>query len=306
MHDDEIPVDVALVRRLVARALPAYADLDVRALEASGSSNALFRLGPDLLVRLPRQPGGSAIIAKESRWLPVIAAGLSVAVPGVLTVCEPDLGYPERWSVTRWIDGQLPSVITEDGSPEPARHALARDLAAVVTQMREIAVPEEAVRDDALSWYRGGPLPDLDADFREAVEASRRLPCLDLDTDAALRLWDTALAAARDRVPVSGWYHGDLLAENLLVRGDRLVAVLDFGGLAVGDPAVDCIAAWELLDAESRATFRSQVGADDASWLTSMGWALLIAFVTFPYYWETMPARCASRRAMAQAVLGEL
>ena len=40
-----------------------------------------------------------------------------------------------------------------------------------------------------------------------------------------------------------------------------------------------------------------------STWQRAKGWALYIALVTFPYYWDTMPARCADRRAMARAVL---
>ena len=72
LHADEIPIDAELVRGLVGRAMPAYADAPVRRLASSGSTNALFRLGDELLVRLPRQPGGSATILKEAAWLPVL------------------------------------------------------------------------------------------------------------------------------------------------------------------------------------------------------------------------------------------
>ena len=87
------------------------------------------------------------------------------------------------------------------------------------------------------------------------------------------------------------------------IRDGRLAAVLDFGGLAVGDPSVDLIAAWEVLDARGRQTFRQALDVDDATWVKGMGWALLVAMITFPYYWHTMPARCAARLSMAQAVL---
>jgi len=93
LHEDEIEIDLPLVRALVDRALPDLAGRPLRPLDASGSSNALFRLGDDLLVRLPRQPGGSETIAKEARWLPYVAPALPVAVPRIVAVGEPDLGY---------------------------------------------------------------------------------------------------------------------------------------------------------------------------------------------------------------------
>ncbi len=99
------------------------------------------------------------------------------------------------------------------------------------------------------------------------------------------------------------WFHGDLLAENLLVRHGRLAAVLDLGGLGIGDPTVDLIVAWEVLDAEGRQRFRSRLGVADVAWAKARGWALIICLMTFDYYWHTVPARCAARRPMAAAVL---
>lgn len=99
------------------------------------------------------------------------------------------------------------------------------------------------------------------------------------------------------------WHHGDLLAENLLVRDGRLAAVLDFGGLAVGDPTVDLIGAWEVLDPPARDAFREAVDVDDPAWLRGRAWALSLAMITFPYYWRSMPERCAGRVAIARSVL---
>ena len=114
LHSDEIPIDAELVRLLVSRVMPAFADAPVRRLAASGSTNALFRLGEEFLVRLPRQPGGSETISKEAKWLPVLGPLLPVPVPHVVAVFEPDCGYPERWSVVRWIDGAHPAVVDPD------------------------------------------------------------------------------------------------------------------------------------------------------------------------------------------------
>ena len=303
LHEDELAVDAGLVRQLVDRSLPRYADLSIEPLSASGSSNALFRLGEELLVRLPRQPGGSITIEKEARWLPVVAAGLTTPVPEVVAVGEPGFGYPEKWAVTTWLEGRVPAVAP--GARPGGSEALAVGLAGFVTELRRLAVPPEADGDPALSWYRGGRLTDVDRDFRGALEACRRIGDLGLDLDRALTVWTDALATEPSGAPSRSWYHGDLLAENLLTRDDELVAVLDFGGLAVGDPAVDLVVAWEVLDPAGRETFRSAVDADDAAWATGRAWALFVAVVTFPYYWHTMPARCTARRSMAAAVLAE-
>lgn len=304
LHDDELDVDVQLAHRLIEQSLPQYADLGIQPLVSSGSSNALFRLADSLLVRMPRQAGGTATIEKEARWLPVIAQGLTTPVPEVVAIGEPGLGYPERWAVTTWLDGDVPQVPWDvhQGSSRRVADGLAR----LVAELRGMAIPPSAYNDPALSWYRGGRLADMDHEFRQSIDECRMIADLGLDLDRALHVWDDALAAEQATTPVRSWYHGDLLAENLLIRNGELAAVLDFGGLAVGDPAVDLIVAWEVLDREGRQTFKQAISVDDAAWAKGMGWALLIAMITFPYYWHTMPGRCAARKSMAAAVLAEI
>ena len=164
-------------------------------------------------------------------------------------------------------------------------------------------IPREAADDETLEWYRGLPLASLDTDFREAAAECRPLDVA-IDIDEALRVWDRAVEASFAADATVGWYHGDLLAENLLLNdAGRLAAVLDFGGLAIGNPTVDLIVAWEVLDEEERREFRRALDVDDATWTASRGWALLIAMVTFPYYGATMPRRCTDRLAMAQAAI---
>lgn len=300
LHDDEFEIDLPLVRALLARSAPKLAGRTLRTVSSQGSSNALFRLGDDLLVRLPRQPGGSDTIAKEARWLPRIADALPVAVPHVVAVGEPGLGYPERWSVVRWIEGRSPGVSQPAGAP-----ALASDLAATVRALRSMPVPAEALRDPELQAYRGAPLRSADTMFRGYLAECRGLP-LDLDLGACERVWTsaTALPAAGAAV-ASQWLHGDLTAENLLLVDGHLAAVLDFGGLALGDPAVDLIVAWDVLDPAGRAVFRAELDVDEDTWMIGRAWALALAIMTFPYYWHTMPARCAARLAAAQAVLAD-
>jgi aminoglycoside phosphotransferase (APT) family kinase protein len=305
LHTDEIPIGTALVRALIDRAMPRYVDLPLRELASSGSTNALFRLGEDLLVRLPRQPGGSGAISKEAEWLPVVARSLPVGVPEVIGVFEPDCGYPERWSVVRWIDGEHPDVVDPETPVDPRREDLAIRLADVVQALTRADVPTAAINDPELHWYRGEPLATMDATTRQNIERCRELGDFEFDLDAAERVWDEAvrLPGASDR-PTPRWYHGDLAAENLLVRDGRLAAILDFGALSIGDPSVDLIVAWEVLDPPARETFRRQLRVDDATWLRGRAWALSITLMIW-YYWTTMAARRASRIAVGRNVLAD-
>lgn len=301
LHADELTIDSSLVRALVDAAWPAWAGLELRAAESSGSSNALFRLGRDLVVRLPRQPGGGATIVKEAAWLPLVSRAVDFPVPEVVHLGEPAFSYPERWAVTTWLPGRR-ATIAATGSA--TTEGLAEDLAGFLTQLRAMDVPAGAGDDPALAWYRGLPLHELDADLREMAAACRDLG-VDLDVGAALAVWDDAVEVSRSREPsTAAWYHGDLLVENLLLtQSGRLGAVLDFGGLALGDPSVDLVVAWEALDDQGRRVFRRALDVDDATWAVSRGWAVFLAMMTFPYYGTSMPHRCADRLAMARAAI---
>ena len=186
---------------------------------------------------------------KEATWLPVLGPLLPVAVPDVVAVSEPDRDYPERWSVVRWIDGAHPEVVSPDTPVDPRRASLANTLATLLDALNQAEVPTAAVNDPHLQCYRGEPLATMDQATRENLERCRSLDDFDFDLDAAERTWDEAmrLPGTADRT-TPRWYHGDLAAENLLVRDGALTALLDFGGLSVGDPTVDLVAAWEVLD----------------------------------------------------------
>jgi aminoglycoside phosphotransferase (APT) family kinase protein len=306
LHRNEIPIDADLVRELIRDQFPVYAKMSLSMLDASGSTNKLFRLGDDLLVRLPRQPGGSAGIAKEHRWLPEIGRQLPVAVPEIVALGEPGCGYGERWSIVRWLSGELPAVCGPEDPPTAGRSALAADLAGVIVALRAIEVPEAAACDPTLRWYRGRPLLEFDEQTRANIRKCRSIEGLGVDLDTALAVWTDALnlPGARE-VGADRWYHGDLVAENLLLADGRLTAVLDFGALAVGDPTIDLLAAWEVLDPPARQVFRTRLAVDDVEWQRGRAWALAIALTTFAYYWATMPKRCADRLAMARSVLAD-
>ena len=162
--------------RLVGRAMPAYADAPVRRLASSGSTNALFRLGDELLVRLPRQPGGSATIAKEATWLPVLGPLLPVSVPDVVAEFEPDARLPgalvggplDRWCTPRGgRSGHLRA--THDA------RTWRRTWPAVLNALRQAEVPTEAVDSPDLQSYRGEPLATMDQATRENIERCRIL-----------------------------------------------------------------------------------------------------------------------------------
>ena len=294
------------MRTLLRRDAPALADRPLQRLEVAGSSNVTYRLGDDLAVRLPRQPGGTASITAETRWFRWLAPRLSVAVPEVVVIGEPGVGFPERWAVVRWIEGETPNVPLPS---DPKTATFAVELGELTRQLRALPVPSDAASDPALASYRAGRLRDVHDEIDAWLARCRDVPGLGLDLDAATRYWASTVDLPEPDVAPT-WVHADLLAENLLVRGpapaDRtLVRVLDLGGLAVGRPAVGSVGAWELFGPADREVFRRTVGIDDDQWQVPRAWAFAIAVMTFPYYWRTMPGRCRHGLVVARAVLDE-
>ena len=304
LHQDELDIQPSLVGRLIADQFPRYAHLKLVALESSGSSNKLFKLGDEMLVRLPRQLTAAQAIGKEAEWLPLFKPPLPVAIPQVVALGEASATFPAPWSIVTWIPGQRARARESmDGGDE--RLQLAADLAQFIAALRDTPLPAAAGADERLRLYRGGSLAAHDDQARRNIAACRQIPGLDLDLDAAQALWESAVALP-EPVVAPTWYHGDLVAENLLLHNGRLSGVLDFGGVGVGDPTVDLHGTWELFNREERLLFRQRLQVDDDAWQRGRPWALAIALMTFPYYWETMPERVAERLIMARVVIADV
>ncbi|WP_416981070.1 aminoglycoside phosphotransferase family protein [Streptomyces sp. T028] len=289
MHPDEVDLEAPLVSRLIAAQFPEWAGLPVRRLPSSGTENAMFRLGTDKVVRLPRHPRAVESVAHERRWLARLGPSLQVAAPVLLAEGAPGGDFPWPWSVYRWLEGRNPVAGAVE---EPQR--LAADLGAFVAGLREVDVR------DGPPNCRGIPLDERDRHTRDALAQLRGR----IDTDTVTALWEEALRVPGRTAP-GVWAHGDLSPGNVLVAQGRLTAVIDFGTVGVGDPAVDLIPAWNLLPASARGTFRKAVGADDDEWARGRGWALSISLIQLPYYWETNPPLAENSRHVIHEILTE-
>lgn len=224
---------------------------------------------------------------------PRLASQLPTAIPEVLAAGQPAEGYPWPWSVYRWWSGEHPRA---GALREPA--LLANDLAEFVAAMRSVTLP------GAPRAYRGGPVASLDTSTRAAIEQLRGIPEENVECDAVAAVWENALRAP-DWAGPSVWLHADLMPGNLLLNGDRLSSVIDFGCTGVGDPACDLFPAWNLLPPEAREAFREALGLDDATWRSGRGRTLSQALIALPHHRTTNPAMANNARHVIRTVLEE-
>jgi aminoglycoside phosphotransferase (APT) family kinase protein len=294
MHADEVDTDTSLVGRLLAAQFPQWADLPILPLHSAGTDNAIYRLGDDMAVRLPRIHGATGQVDKEHRWLPRLAPLLPLAIPIPLARGTPGEGYPWHWSVYRWLEGETATI---ERIADPRQAAL--QLAQFIAAMRRID-PTGGPPPGPHNSSRGEALAVRDTRTRAAIATLRGT----LDIDAVTAAWEAALQAPAWRGPPV-WIHGDLQSGNLLARQGRLSAVIDFGCLGVGDPACDLIVAWNFLSAETRDIFRAALAVDDAAWARGRGWALSIGLIALPYYQRTNPVLAGISRYAIDEVLAD-
>jgi aminoglycoside phosphotransferase (APT) family kinase protein len=219
----------------------------------------------------------------------VLAPRLPLPIPAPVARGEPDSGFPYPWSVYRWLEGELASK---------ARIAdltgFATTLAGFLSALGRIDAtggPEPGQHN----FFRGGPLSTYADETHEAIDALGA----EVPRDRVERVWEDAMATSWDRDPV--WFHGDVATGNLLVRDERLAAVLDFGSSGVGDPACDVVIAWTFLSGASRDRFRADLGVDAATWSRGRGWGLWKALISLVGHLENdSPDAALARRDIEQ------
>jgi aminoglycoside phosphotransferase (APT) family kinase protein len=294
LHAGEIDISSGLAARLIAEQFPQWAGLPIRPVTSAGTECVLYRLGDDMVIRLPRRPGESLAAILEQGLLPRLAPFLPVPVQALIAQGRPTAEYPASWGVLGWLDGDTP---VEGHLATPG--LLAADLAAFLRALWKVDLPKADLANGSAA-YRGGPLSDQHEFTLGAIEQVHGLT----DTDAARAIWHHAVQLQAWDGPDT-WIHADLMPGNLLTRNGRLSAVIDFECAGIGDPAQDLIVAWMLLPAHVRPAFRRAVGVDDVTWLRGRARALSMALGHLRYYTDTNPAMAANARYTIREVLAD-
>lgn len=264
--------DITTARELIAAQFPQLAHLPLTPVASAGTDNALFRLGADLLLRLPKAEWAPPLLARETNILPHLGTRLPLAIPELVAIGEPTAAFPHPWSILRWIEGE---------SADPAMLdtvETATTLAQFIRTLQYIE-PVTCFAAGAANNFRGAPLSIRDKLAREAIAALAN----EIDVAAATRLWDEALAApAHEGAPT--WVHGDIHPGNVLTHAGKLAAVIDWGCAATGDPAVDLMPAWSMFTGAARTAFRKEIAADAQTWTRARGWTLSVSVIALAHY----------------------
>ena len=261
-NNDRVLIDDILVRRLVGAQFPQWKNFSVWPVARSGWDNRTFHLGDRMLVRMPSAAEYAVQVEKEHRWLPRLAPLLPLQIPVPLAIGEPADGYPWKWSIYRWLNGET-AASTQIADMRDFAISLAQFLIAL-QRIDSTGGPVSGPH----SFYRGGSLTIYDTETRQAIAALKGK----IDVDAATEIWETALATTWQGSPV--WVHGDVSGGNLLVQEGRLSAVIDFGQLSVGDPACDLAITWTFFGWKSREVFKEMLPLDAGTWARGRAWTL--------------------------------
>ena len=256
-----------LAQELISNQFPHWANLSIAPVEKGGWDNKTFRLGEEFLIRLPSAERYASKVTKEQHWLPILAPKLSLKIPVPVAQGSPSNKYPWNWSIYKWIVGENLSFIPPDNNTSNAV-----DLAQFMLELHKIPL-DGAPLAGKHNFYRGGDLSVYDSETRQAVVKLKRK----IDSKTANQIWERALESKWNSDPV--WVHGDFTADNILQKDGKVVAVIDFGGIAVGDPACDLVIAWTYFRGGSRRVFKSELGLDQDTWHRAMGWALWKALI---------------------------
>lgn len=286
MRKADLTLEVA--RCLIAEQFPQWSDLVIRSVILDGWDNTTFRLGEELSVRLPSDAAYVPQVDKEHRWLPVLAPLLPQPIPEPVAKGAPGCGFPAPWSIYRWLPGEPVAVA---GVADP--NGLAADLA-VFLRALHAAPTDGGPAAGSHSCGRGGPVSVWDDQVRAATADLAGK----VDAAGVTEVWEAALAAHWEGPDV--WVHGDVTGSNLLVRGDRLCGVIDFGCSAVGDPACDLTPTWTMFEGTARDRFRSLLPYDEGTWARARGWALWKALIVVAGMSASSPERAGVRFGWAR------
>ncbi|MFJ9632717.1 aminoglycoside phosphotransferase family protein [Streptomyces sp. NPDC101175] len=295
MHADQVDLTTENVAALIQKQFPRWSGRTIRPLSSTGTVHSVFRIGDDLSARFPLRSADAAetlaVLEREARASAELARVSPFPVPEPVALGRPGAGYPMPWSVQTW----LPGTVALDADPGDSC-AFATDLASFLTALRDADTRGRVFDGDR----RGGDLARHDDWMAKCFKESADL----LDVPRLRQLWHHFRELPRTAADVMS--HGDLIPGNVLVAEDRLSGILDTGGFAPADPALDLVSAWHLLRPGPRDVLRRTLACDDLEWERGKAWAFEQAMGLVWYYAESNPVLSGVGRVTLGRVLDSM
>lgn len=257
-------INTELTQKLILEQFPEYGSLPITSVESQGHDNRTFHLGDEMLIRMPSDAQYAMKVAKEQDLLPKLASHLSVDIPVPIKMGHPSQDYPYPFSVYKWLEGRSINLIDKKAID---LEKLAFDIAKFLKELQAIK-DVEGPSPGQHNWWRGDHTSVYDKDAREQITKLAGI----IDSDKAMDLWIRALNTKWKKDPV--WMHGDFAIGNILMKNGKLSAIIDFGGMGMGDPACDLVIAWVFLSGKSRDIFINEMNLDEDTWERAKAWAL--------------------------------
>lgn len=267
----EIYINAELVKNLLIQQCPQFANLPISEVDIQGHDNRTFRMGLNMLIRLPSAERYAAKVDVEHHWLPILAKHLSIQIPTPIYKGLSTKTYPWNWSIYRWIEGQSLNQIKNFDN----KNQLANDLADFLIELQKTPPFKTAPRPGPHNFFRGASPKIYEQEALSEIQKLR--PTLQ---KYALEIWELATTSPQKQNDV--WLHGDLAVGNILInpKTKRLCGIIDFGGMAVGDPACDLTMFWTFFEHSSAEIFKQKLNLDQFTWNRAAGWALWKALIT--------------------------
>lgn len=288
-------INVALVSKLIAAQFPEWTDLPITPVAESGSDNRTFHLGSEMSVRLPSGEEYARQVEKEQKWLPKIAPHLPLPIPQPIAIGIPSEDFPWHWSIYKWLEGVSANQLKLS---DEDLETIANQLAQFLTEFHKFDA-DGAPAPGLHNWWRAAHTSVYDADTKLLIETLSDF----IDVDKARSLWERAVSTKWESDAV--WVHGDVASGNLLVKDNRLSAVIDFGCMGIGDPACDLTIAWTFFRGESRRIFKANMHLDEETWARARGWAMWKALYEISQLKDKSGAPLEKQLQIIDAVIAE-
>jgi aminoglycoside phosphotransferase (APT) family kinase protein len=259
----DVKIDEKLIYNLIEQQFPELSGLKAVFVD-EGWDNAIYKLGEQYCLRLPRRHAAVELILNEQKYLPLLKTQLTIPAPYPIKTGSPSDLFPYPWSVLPWFEGECADI-----NPLGKNH-----IKIFSSFLKNLHKP--APKNAPFNASRGVKLED------RAQYIQKRIDSLSKKTDILKReivkVWETGLCAnySADNV----WLHGDLHAKNVLVSEREVSAIIDWGDITSGDPATDLASVWTLFESrDDRDKLLESYGLDQDTYNRARSWAFSFGVV---------------------------